>query len=51
MVDCAPPEQAITSASLKQLYGVDVAVIEIDSPEAGRRLRICTPTLRRATLD
>jgi iron complex transport system ATP-binding protein len=47
MLDCAPPEQAITSASLKRLYGVDVAVIELDSAEAGRRLRFCTPTLRR----
>jgi iron complex transport system ATP-binding protein len=51
MIDCAPPEQAITSASLKQLYGVDVAVLEIDSPEAGRRLRICTPTLRQPTVN
>jgi iron complex transport system ATP-binding protein len=47
MLDCAPPEQAITSASLRQLYGVDVAVIELDSTEAGRHLRICAPTLRR----
>ena len=51
MVDCAPPEQAITPASLKQLYGVDVAVIEVGSAEAGRRLRICTPTLRRPTVN
>ncbi len=47
MLACAPPEQAITPASLRQLYGVDVAVVEIDSPEAGRPLRICTPTLRQ----
>lgn len=51
MLDCAPPEQAITSASLKQLYGVDVVVIELDSAEAGRRLRICTPTLRRPAVN
>lgn len=51
MTDCAPPEEAITSASLKQLYGVDVAVLEIDSPEAGRRLRICTPTLRQPAVN
>ena len=47
MIDCAPPEQAITSDSLRKLYGVDVAVIELDSTEVGRPLRICSPTLRR----
>src|SRR5690606_5076008 len=51
MIDCAPPEQAITAATLKRLYGVDVAVIELDSPEAGQRRRICTPALRRPAID
>lgn len=42
MVDCAPPEQAITPTTLKQLYGVDIDVVEVETAP-GRRLRICTP--------
>jgi iron complex transport system ATP-binding protein len=42
MLGVAPPEEAITSATLKQLYGVDVEVVEVETAP-GRRLRICTP--------
>lgn len=42
MLGCAAPEEAITPASLKQLYGVDVEVVEVETG-AGQRLRICTP--------
>ena len=44
MLAQAAPEEAITPAALKTLYGVDVQVIQIDA--AGRRLRICAPALR-----
>jgi len=41
MLAQAAPEEAITPAALKTLYGVDVQVIEIEA--AGRRLRVCAP--------
>jgi iron complex transport system ATP-binding protein len=44
MLDCAPPERAITPATLKQLYGVDVRIIEVEI-EPGRRIRVCSPAL------
>ena len=47
MLAHATPEQAITAAALKTLYGIDVQVIEIDV--AGRRLRICAPAPRSVT--
>jgi iron complex transport system ATP-binding protein len=42
MLGVAPPEEAITPATLKQLYGVDVEVVEVETAP-GRRLRICAP--------
>jgi iron complex transport system ATP-binding protein len=41
MLAQATPEEAITPAALKTLYGVDVQVIEVEA--AGRRLRVCAP--------
>jgi iron complex transport system ATP-binding protein len=43
MLAQASPEEAITPAALKTLYGVDVQVIEVEA--AGRRLRVCAPAL------
>lgn len=44
MLGYAPPAEVITPETLKQLYGVDVQVIEVEAAP-GRRLRICTPAV------
>ena len=41
IVAIGPPDETVTPATLKRLYGVDVAVVPL--PELGRR--ICTPSL------
>ena len=37
-----PPDEVITSGSLKQIYGVDVAVTRVSLPGGGER-RVCVP--------
>ncbi len=47
LVRLGPPEETITSESLKLLYGIDVDVLEV-SPQAGLRraaVHVCVPTL------
>ena len=40
-----PPAETITAESLKLVYGVDIAVVEI-AAGAGKR-RVCVPSLGR----
>ena len=46
LVRVGPPGDAITAASLRQLYGVDVEVIEVET-ESGTRRTACIPLLLR----
>jgi len=39
-----PPEDVITRESLREVYGVDVAVTEATRAD-GRSARVCVPTL------
>jgi iron complex transport system ATP-binding protein len=39
-----PPETVVTRATLRQVYGVDVSVAEVEAAGVGRR-RVCLPTL------
>ena len=41
-----PPEDVITSESLRALYGVDVEIVELDRGQ-GARVRLCVPAVGR----
>jgi iron complex transport system ATP-binding protein len=44
-----PPREALTPATLRTVYGVDVAVVEIDQPLATLAVPIATPVSPRRT--
>ena len=47
MLRLGPPDQVITAATLRQLYGVEVTVVELEgTATGGRAARACLPSFR-----
>ena len=42
----APPHEAITPSTIREVYGVDAAVVDVALPDGGSR-RVCVPARRR----
>lgn len=48
MVRLGPPAEAVTRDSLREVYGVEIDVVDVKRPDGGTR-RVCVPAVGLAT--